>query len=368
VVEARRWVADPANAALKGDALTTALAAQDWAPSVKSLVPFPDVLQMMDSHLDWMQRLGEAFLAQQADVMDAVQRMRYRAQSAGTLGSSIEQTVTTQGDAIAISPPATEVIYVPAYDPWCVYGPWPYPLYPPYYFTPWPGHCASTDYVIGFGAGIFWPFWFWEWGYFDWHHHHIRIHRTRFYQFHSRHKLTGDTWHFEPTHRDGVPFRDQRNVQRFAPQQNYQRSFRGYMGRGGQPLESSGPAVRAGVPSRGQPSGRQFQPQQRYPSARGQPTESVRTAPREGMPFHGQPSVRQFQPQQTYQPSVRVQPAPSARQGPPAFSNYGRGSDIRMQSQFGQSSRQGTSGGSSRSSGGSRGGQGGGGSFRGGRH
>ena len=96
VVEADRWLRIPANAALKGDALTAALQQQPWDPSVKSLVPFPQLLRMMDSNLHWTEQLGDAFLAQQADVMDAVQRLRQRAQAAGSLASTPQQTVSTR--------------------------------------------------------------------------------------------------------------------------------------------------------------------------------------------------------------------------------------------------------------------------------
>ena len=94
VVEAARWVQDPNNARLRGDQLDAALQPQDWDPSVKSLVPFPQILQMMNSKLDWTQALGNAFLAQQADVMDSVQRLRAQAQAAGTLQSSPDRKST----------------------------------------------------------------------------------------------------------------------------------------------------------------------------------------------------------------------------------------------------------------------------------
>lgn len=228
VVEANRWVAVPANAALKGDDLAAALANLDWDPSVKALIPFPKVLQMMDSHLDWTQRLGEAFLAQQGDVMDTVQRLRQRAQSAGTLKSSPQQTVATDGDDITISPPPSNIIYVPTYDPWCMYGPWPYPVMS-FSYGPWPGYCVPADYGFAFDVGVFLPFAYWEWGDFDWRHHDIRIDHDRFDRFHSGHE-GGDVWHHDPMHRAGVPYRDPRNVQQFQPRQNDDRGFRGYGG------------------------------------------------------------------------------------------------------------------------------------------
>jgi uncharacterized membrane protein YgcG len=244
VVEARRWTDDPANAALNGDALATALAAQDWDPSIKALVPFPEVLETMDSHLDWTERLGEAFLAQQADVMDAIQRLRHRAQSAGTLESSAQQMVASDGDDVTIAPPS-DVIYIPTYDPWCAYGAWPYPLSAAYYYSPWPGYCGPDDYVIAFGAGIFLPFAFWDWGYFDWRHHHILINPGRYNQFHSGYEPSGGVWSHDPAHRVGVPYSDPRNVQQFRPAQNDHPSYRGYEGENAEPAESNRPTAPA---------------------------------------------------------------------------------------------------------------------------
>jgi hypothetical protein len=238
IVEAQRWLADPKNAALKGDALTAALAAKDWDPSIKSLVPFPPILQLLDGHLDWTEHLGEAFLAQQGDVMDAVQRLRHRAQGAGLLKSSPQQTVASDGDIVAISPPPSQVIYVPAYDPWCVYGPWPYPPYPPFYYAPWPGVCGPADYVFGWDFGLFLPWPYWEWGFFDWHHHEIGIHRDRYDRFHPGRGPGGDVWHHDPAHRGGVPYRDAHNAGQFQSGRDYHQSFRGYEGRDGEPAES----------------------------------------------------------------------------------------------------------------------------------
>lgn len=238
VVEAQRWTLDPAHAALKDDTL---LARQTWDPSVKALVPFPEILQMMDGHLEWTQRLGETFLVQQADVMDAVQRLRRRAQSTGQLKSSPQEIIGADADNVTILPPPSQIIYVPTYDPWCVYGPWAYPVSPPYYFTPWPGSCGSPDYVIGFGVGIFLPFGYWEWGSFDWHDREIRIDRGRYAQFHSAHEPVGEVWRHDPSHRAGVPYRDPRNIERFQPKRSDHQSFRGYAGRDGLPAQAARP-------------------------------------------------------------------------------------------------------------------------------
>ncbi len=229
VVEADRWVLDPANATLRGDALAAALDAQDWDPSVKSLVAFPDVLQMLDAHLDWMESLGEAFLAQQDDVMDAVQRLRQRAQAAGNLNSNGEESVASEDGEIGISPPA-DMVYVPDYNPWCAFGTWPYAISPPYYFVPWPGYCEPADYAVVFGPGIGVPFAFWDWGYFDWRHHQLRIHRDRFDKFQPGRRPNGDAWHHDPSHRVGVPYGNPRNAQAFEPSPGERQSFRGYQG------------------------------------------------------------------------------------------------------------------------------------------
>lgn len=237
VVEAHRWVSNPANAALKGDPLTTALADQDWDPSVKALVPFPTVLQMMDSHLDWTESLGEAFLAQQGDVMDAVQRLRHQAETAGTLKSGPQETVASDGDDVTISSPPSDMIYVPDYNPWCAYGTWPDPVYAPYYYEPWPGTCGPSEGLIGWDAGIYLPFPYWDWGGFDWRNHHVRIDRGHYGYYNPGHEPSGNVWHHDPGHREGVPYRDPRNAQQFRPLQDRQ-SFRGYEGRVGEPSDT----------------------------------------------------------------------------------------------------------------------------------
>jgi hypothetical protein len=240
VVEAHRWVGDPANAALNGDALANALASLDWDPSVKALVPFPDVLANMDDHLDWTERLGEAFIAQQGDVMDAVQRLRHRAQTAGSLKTSPQETVASDGDDVTISPPPDDMIYVPSYDPWCAFGAWPYQVYGPYYYAPWSGACGEDDYGIAFDTGLLLPFAYWDWGYFDWRGRHILIRRGRYDAYHLGHRadLPGrghadlghgeDVWTHDPAHRDGVPYRDPRNEQQFPSRVGDGQSFRGY--------------------------------------------------------------------------------------------------------------------------------------------
>ena len=150
VVQAARWRADKANAKLKGDALTKAMETKEWDPSIKALVQFPDVLQTMSDKLDWTQKLGDAFLAQQEDVMNEIQFLRQKADEAGNLKSNKQQKVVRESDDNAkpiyvIESASPETVYVPVYQPTVVYGSWPYPSYPPYYWS-YPG----ASFVNGF--------------------------------------------------------------------------------------------------------------------------------------------------------------------------------------------------------------------------
>lgn len=151
VAEASNW--QKANSHLKGDALNQALQQQNWDASVKSLVSFPPVLNMMGSELSWTQNLGNAVLAQQSDVMSAIQGLRAKAQQSGALQSNSQQTVSGGGSApIVIQPANPQVVYVPSYNPQVVYGGWPYPAYPPYAYYP-PGYVAGTA-LLSFGVGM----------------------------------------------------------------------------------------------------------------------------------------------------------------------------------------------------------------------
>src|SRR5262245_135277 len=188
VVQAARWVEDPANKALTGDALVKALDPLPWDPSVKSLVPFPAVLATMNNNLPWLQQLGYAFATQQADVFASVQRLRQQARSNGKLDSTPQQTVTvqtvtteppvgsgqapTQQDVIVIQPAQPNTVYVPSYDPAVVYGStWPYPSYPPYHAAPPAGYYFGTALATGLafaaGAAVVGGLWGWAspgWG------------------------------------------------------------------------------------------------------------------------------------------------------------------------------------------------------------
>jgi hypothetical protein len=167
VVEADRWV--QAHPDLKGADLGKAVDQQPWDPSVKALAAFPSVLGNMDKNLSWASSLGDAYYNQQADVMNAVQVMRRRAQEAGNLKTTPQQTVATQNSDISIDPADPDEVYIPAYDPWAVYG-GPVMAWPGWY--PYPGIWFGGPYLsfgMGFGIGWYGGFgWGWNnWG-FNW--------------------------------------------------------------------------------------------------------------------------------------------------------------------------------------------------------
>jgi hypothetical protein len=199
VTEADRWVRENGN--LKGDALNSALDRMDWDLSVKALVPFPQVLAMMDDKLSWTDRLGEAFLAQQTDVMSTVQKLRARAQAQGNLNSTPQQTVVVKDNDIEIAPTNPEMVYVPAYDPSVIYGSWWYPAYPPYAWAPiFPGGPFITYGLLGFAAGIaVASAWSWGWGSWDWGHGDININVNRNMNINRNHigGFRTASWHHE---------------------------------------------------------------------------------------------------------------------------------------------------------------------------
>jgi uncharacterized membrane protein YgcG len=184
VVEADRWV--QAHPDLKGDDLAKAVDQQSWDPSVKALTAFPTVLGNMDKNISWTSSLGDAYYNQQQDVMDAVQVMRQKAQSAGNLKSTDQQTVQTQGSTIVIQPANPQIVYVPAYDPWIVYG-GPIVAWPGWY--PYPGiWWGGPGFYWGAGFGIGW-FGGYGWGWNNWGvgwHNHVVIYNHNTYYSHSR--------------------------------------------------------------------------------------------------------------------------------------------------------------------------------------
>ncbi len=186
VAEADRWL--EANPDLKGDAFNGALDKMNWDLSVKALAPFPQVLTMMVKHAAWTQKLGEAFVAQQSDVIASVQRLRSKAYAAGNLKTTTEQRVVVQGNTYEIEPTNPEVVYVPRYDPSVVYGSWWWPGHPPFaYYPVWPGVAVGIGGVVGFwGAVGVGPAWGWGWGSWNWGGGYMNVNVNRNININSR--------------------------------------------------------------------------------------------------------------------------------------------------------------------------------------
>jgi uncharacterized membrane protein YgcG len=239
VVEAARWV--KANPGLKDKALEDAMQQQAWDPAVKSLTTLPQVLAMMNEKLDWTQKLGDAFLAQQADVMKTAQNLRAKASAAGNLKSTPEQTVKTEkeGDKTVyiIESSKPEVVYVPTYNPATIYGTWWYPYPPPYYYYP-PGYAygAGLAFATGVvvGAAI--------WGGCGWGNNEININRTNYNNF-NRTNISNDKFQHNVDHRKGVSYRDNATAQKYnrgadAKAAQSREQFRGHAEQGRQQMQS----------------------------------------------------------------------------------------------------------------------------------
>jgi hypothetical protein len=219
VVQAARWARE--NPSLTGQALQNAVQRQPWDPSVKALTAVPQALEMMSDKLDWTQQLGDAFLAQQDEVLAAVQRLRLRAEAAGHLKTSDQQTISkaatpTEGGTtpiIAIAPPNPEYVSLPVYDPRVVYGDWPHPDYQPAYWQPagFTGR-GILSFATGVAAGSA------MWGNFDWRRGRVDIDVNRYNQF-NRTNIVDTAWRHDPRHRGNVPYRDAKVAQHFGDTQ-----------------------------------------------------------------------------------------------------------------------------------------------------
>lgn len=217
VAEAERWVVR--NPYVKGEELDEALQAKDWDVSVLSLCHYPKILTMMSENLSWTARLGDAFTNQEEDVMDTVQELRARARAAGNLVTTSEQKVIIEDRYIRIEPYAVDYIYVPAYDPYVVYGHWWLPLFPPFpiilpgLVVTGPGIFFSPGFHVGFGV--------FGWSHFNWRERRtviVDIDRTRRYNRHIHTQRTPNYQHWRPD-RDRRVVRERRGgeIPRFSP-------------------------------------------------------------------------------------------------------------------------------------------------------
>jgi Protein of unknown function (DUF3300) len=234
IVMAARWVKQNSN--LKGKALVEAAGKQDWDPSIQALVAFPTVLQMMDQSLDWTTALGNAFLAQQADLMAAAQRMRMKAQQAGQLQSNTQQQVETTNvggqQTVVIQSADPQVIYVPSYDPAAVYGAAPeYYPYPEIAYPTYPVGAAAVSFGLGVAVGAIFNGccgggWGWGWG-FNWGAHPSLYVNNNFFNHNGNnfvnrgswgnaYRGNGQTgWNHNPRYRGSVPYPNRDVANRF---------------------------------------------------------------------------------------------------------------------------------------------------------
>ena len=252
VVMADRWVKQNKN--LTGDKLIEATDKQPWDPSVRALVPFPELLSTMAEKLEWTEKLGDAFLAQQTDVMETVQSLRKKAYEAGNLKSTNEQQVIVEQETILVEPADPRVVYVPVYDPWRVYGSWWWPYYPPYVFYPYPYSAAFyypgyIGFSVGFAVGAYWG----NWGYCNWPYRSVYVNHHYYGRPYpgyrstpagsvmaSRGAPTMQKWRHDPYHRRGVTYRDAVVGNQFgqasrttADNRRVSRTFEDNMARGG---------------------------------------------------------------------------------------------------------------------------------------
>jgi len=273
VIQAARLV--KANPNLKDAALNEELKKYDWDDAVKSLVSFPQILELMNEKLDWMQKLGDAFLAQRKETMDAIQRLRARAQAQGNLQSNEQQKVIVEPAAsvpspappaqagqpvpaappveqqtiIKIEPANPQVVYVPSYNPTVVYGAWPYPAYPPYYPYPpgyaWGAAAVSFGFGMAVGAAV--------WGGANWGGGDVDVDVNKSNNFSNNVNRSDkanqiknergsgqggrQSWNHNPEHRKGAQYRDAGTQQRYnrgtSPQAGARDAYRGRADQGG---------------------------------------------------------------------------------------------------------------------------------------
>jgi len=353
VVEAARW--SRAHAGLVGDEAVRAAADKDWDPSVKSLLAFPQLLSRMDEKLDWTRRLGDAFLAQEAQVMDTVQQLRQRAQAAGHLLPDERQRVVADGSTIVIEPADPRVVYVPYYDPYVVYGSWWWSAYPPVVWAPYYGYAVvRPGFWWGVGVGVTAGFFY---GSMNWHHHHVNVAHVNSYYMRPPvprygvavvRPIAPGRWEHNPSHRRGIAYRApevQKKYASHAPHRDYRPDPRAGNPRQAQPQPGRSPTPRQGPRGEEQRPDRRGQSmppafttsaspriearQERRTEARSDPRQQPRIEPR------AQPRV---EPRAQTSVAPRAQPRFEApqRQAPRMENRGGGGGGWREQAGRGQ--------------------------------
>ncbi len=221
IIQLQQWLEK--NKDLKDEALTEAVKKQDWDPSIQAMASLPEVVKRLADDIKWTTDLGNAFLAQQGDVMDAVQRMRKKAEDKGALKTSEQQKVETKTveskQVIVIEQSNPEVIYVPSYNPTVVYGPPVYPYPPVYYPPPPPPGYVAAGMFISFGIGVAIgaaAHGGWGWG-CGWGHNDINVNvHNDFNRNTNINRSGGNTWNHNPQHRGGAPYSDRSTANRYG--------------------------------------------------------------------------------------------------------------------------------------------------------
>src|SRR5437899_1954316 len=256
IIQLQQWM--DRNKNLQGKALADAVAKQPWDPSVQGLVEFPDVVQRTAGNIQWTTDLGNAFLSQQSDVMDAVQRMRAKAQGTGNLKTSAQQVVKTETvpsgkQVIAIEQANPEVVYVPSYDPTVVYGAAP-PAYPYYPYT-YPGYVPGT--ALAWGAGIAlgaaaWGAWGGSWGNCDWNGGNVNINNNNNFNKNVNRNVNrgkagqGNKWQHNAQHRGNAPYGNRATANKYGGTARGQGGRQAGAGAGARPGGGAGGGGRPG--------------------------------------------------------------------------------------------------------------------------
>jgi len=335
VASAAEW--SKSNPKLSGDAATKAVDSQSWDPSVKSLVAFPSVMDLMGRQPQWVQNVGDAFLAQPDDVMDSVQHLRVQAQKAGSLKTNEQQKVVTQQSGgttiVQIEPASPQVVYVPSYNPTVVYGAWPYPAYPPAYYPPPPGSVFATSLVAGIGFGLGVAAVNSMWGGFNWGNHDVNINVNRYNNVNVNQQLnvnrTNVNWQHNPANRGNVPYNNPNVAGRYDAQRQQALANRP-QGQGGQRVGQGGGGV-----------------QNSRDAARDRAAQSFQGKTGQSIAGHGAPGVNRQEGGQNARPAgadrqhsdqsdARNRARDSNRSN--AFSDAGNGDRMRQQANRGDQS------------------------------
>src|SRR5881296_2397802 len=253
IIQLQQWM--DRNKNLKDKALADAVAKQPWDPSVQALAATPDVVQRLAGNVQWTTDLGNAFLSQQSDVMDAVQRMRGKAESKGTLKTSAQQTVQTKTvesgkQVIVVEPAQPDVVYVPSYDPEIVYGAAP-PAYPYYPYT-YPGYYpgmglawGAAGFALGAWAGG-------AWGDCDWNHGDVNINNNNNFNRNANRNVNrgqagqGNKWQHNAQHRGNAPYGDRQTANKYGGTARGQAGRQAGAGAGARPGGGAGVGTRPG--------------------------------------------------------------------------------------------------------------------------